>query len=140
MPSPLPYGVQDMVLRPLTILPRHTNGMTFTVTDADGGVLHRPRSSPWAAASSSARARRTRPRRNWTTSKKELPLPFRTAAELLEHCAVQGPVASARSCCVNERASRTEAEIRDGLLHIYSVMEECVETSASSARGCCPAG
>ncbi|MDP9890733.1 serine dehydratase beta chain, partial [Pseudarthrobacter enclensis] len=29
----LPYGVGDMVLRPLTVLPRHTNGMTFTVTD-----------------------------------------------------------------------------------------------------------
>ena len=36
----LPYGVKDMVLRPLTILPRHTNGMTFTVSDADGEVLH----------------------------------------------------------------------------------------------------
>ncbi|MGN6441478.1 MAG: serine dehydratase beta chain, partial [Arthrobacter sp.] len=31
---PLPYGVEDMVLRPLTVLPRHTNGMTFTVSDA----------------------------------------------------------------------------------------------------------
>jgi L-serine dehydratase len=30
---------------------------------------------------------------------------------------------------VNERASRTEAEIREGLLHIYSVMEGCVEVS-----------
>ncbi len=37
----LPYGVKDMVLRPLTILPRHTNGMTFTVSDAEGEVLHR---------------------------------------------------------------------------------------------------
>src|SRR3954463_2063143 len=37
----LPYGGQDMVLRPLTILPRHTNGMTFTVSDAEGEVLHR---------------------------------------------------------------------------------------------------
>jgi L-serine dehydratase len=30
---------------------------------------------------------------------------------------------------VNERASRSEAEIREGLLHIYSVMEECVAVS-----------
>src|SRR5918994_7128607 len=37
---PMPYGVKDMVLRPLTILPRHTNGMTFTVADAAGEVLH----------------------------------------------------------------------------------------------------
>ena len=35
---PLPYGVKDMILRPLTVLPRHTNGMTFTVSDAGGEV------------------------------------------------------------------------------------------------------
>ena len=58
---PLPYGVKDMVLRPLTVLPRHTNGMTFAVSDASGEVLHRRRSSRWAAGSLSARARRTRP-------------------------------------------------------------------------------
>ena len=38
---PLPYGVHDMVLRPLTILPRHTNGMTFTVSDAGDVILDR---------------------------------------------------------------------------------------------------
>jgi L-serine dehydratase len=58
----LPYGVKDMVLRPLTILPRHTNGMTFTVSDAAGSELRQARrSSPWAAGSLSVRARRTLP-------------------------------------------------------------------------------
>jgi L-serine dehydratase len=56
----LPYGVKDMVLRPLTILPRHTNGMTFTVFDAAGSSGRR-RSSPWVAGSLSVRARRTLP-------------------------------------------------------------------------------
>ena len=56
-----PTGCKDMVLRPLTILPRHTNGMTFTVSDAGARSCTRPRSSRWAAASSSARAKRTRP-------------------------------------------------------------------------------
>ena len=32
---------QDMVLRPLTILPFHPNGMTITAFDADGVELHR---------------------------------------------------------------------------------------------------
>jgi L-serine dehydratase len=40
---------------------------------------------------------------------------------------------------VNERASRTEAEIREGLLHIYSVMEECVEVSLKR-EGLLPGG
>ncbi|MEV5054124.1 L-serine ammonia-lyase, partial [Arthrobacter sp. LAR12-1-1.1] len=47
-------------------------------------------------------------------SKKELPLPFRTAAELLEHCRSQG-LSIGEIMLVNERASRTEAEIREGL-------------------------
>ena len=113
----MPYGVKDMVLRPLTILPRHTNGMTFTVSDADGEVLHRPRSSPWAAASSSARARRTRPSRNSTNPRRNCPCPFRTAAELLGRCQSKG-LSIGEIMFVNERASRTEEEIREGLLHI----------------------
>jgi L-serine dehydratase len=40
---------------------------------------------------------------------------------------------------VNERASRTEAEIREGLLHIYSVMESCVEVSLKR-EGLLPGG
>ncbi len=40
---------------------------------------------------------------------------------------------------VNERASRTEAEIREGLLHIYSVMEGCVEVSLKR-EGLLPGG
>ncbi|MDF9753025.1 hypothetical protein M2428_004505, partial [Arthrobacter sp. ES3-54] len=61
-------------------------------------------------------------------SKKELPLPFRTAAELLGRCQSKG-LSIGEIMLVNERASRTEAEIRAGLLHIYSVMEGCVEVS-----------
>ena len=135
---PLPYGVKDMVLRPLTILPRHTNGMTFTVSDADGEVLHRHVLL--------RRRRLHRPRgrggrgaaRNSTESKKELPLPFRTAAELLEHCR-KTSLRISEVMRVNEEASRTEEEIREGLLHIYSVMEGCVEVSLKR-EGLLPGG
>ena len=69
----LPYGVKDMILRPLTILPRHTNGMTFTVSDADGETSTPPRSSPSAAASSFVRARRTRPSRSSRSPRRSFP-------------------------------------------------------------------
>ena len=36
----LAYGAEDMVLHPLTILDRHTNGMKFSVSDAAGNALH----------------------------------------------------------------------------------------------------
>ena len=71
-------------------------------------------------------------------SKKELPLPFRTAAELLGRCQSKG-LSIGEIMFVNERASRTEEEIREGLLHIYSVMEGCVEVSLKR-EGLLPGG
>jgi len=71
-------------------------------------------------------------------SKKELPLPFRTAAELLEHCRVTS-LGISEIMLVNERASRSEEDVREGLLHIYSVMESCVEVSLKR-QGLLPGG
>ena len=71
-------------------------------------------------------------------SKAELPLPFRTAAELLGRCSSKG-LGISDIMLVNERASRSEEEIREGLLHIWSVMEACVETSLKR-EGVLPGG
>ncbi|TSE14423.1 L-serine ammonia-lyase [Arthrobacter sp. KBS0703] len=124
----LPYGVKDMVLRPLTVLPRHTNGMTFTVSDAGGEVL---RSATFFSVGGGFIVREGEEdaaQQELDESKKELPLPFRTAAELLEHCQ-NTSLGISDVMRLNEEDSRTEEEIREGLLHIYSVMEGCVETS-----------
>jgi L-serine dehydratase len=58
-----------------------------------------------------------------------LPLPFTTAEQLLAHCEEQG-VSMSQIMLQNEQVWRSEAEIRTGLLHIWSVMQDCVE------RGC----
>ncbi|MGR0162307.1 L-serine ammonia-lyase, iron-sulfur-dependent, subunit alpha, partial [Paenarthrobacter nitroguajacolicus] len=71
-------------------------------------------------------------------TKAELPLPFRTAAELLGRCQSKG-LGISDIMFINERASRSEAEIREGLLHIWSVMEACVETSLKR-EGVLPGG
>jgi L-serine dehydratase len=55
--------------------------------------------------------------------------PFRTAADLLSHCAISGLPVSA-VMLANETSWRTEAEVRAGLEDIWRVMRECVE------RGC----
>lgn len=57
------------------------------------------------------------------------PYPFTSAAQLLVHCEEQG-VSMSEIMLMNERAWRSDAEIRSGLLHIWSVMKACVE------RGC----
>ncbi|MDQ0617101.1 L-serine ammonia-lyase [Arthrobacter globiformis] len=135
---PLPYGVKDMVLRPLTILPRHTNGMTFTVSDAEGGILHKATFFSVGGGFIVREGEEDAALKELAESKKELPLPFRTAAELLEHCRSRG-LSIGDVMLVNERASRSEEDIRAGLLHIYSVMEGCVEVSLKR-EGLLPGG
>ncbi|WP_457965746.1 L-serine ammonia-lyase [Arthrobacter sp. D1-29] len=125
---PLPYGVQDMVLRPLTILPRHTNGLTFTVSEAGGDVLHTATFYSVGGGFIVREGEEDAAQQELEESKKELPLPFRTAAELLGHCQSKG-LSIGEVMLVNEQASRSEEEIREGLLHIYSVMESCVQVS-----------
>ena len=134
----LPYGVKDMVLRPLTILPRHTNGMTFTVSGADGEVLHSVTFFSVGGGFIVREGEEDAAQKELEESKKELPLPFRTAAELLEHCR-KTSLSISEVMRVNEEDSRTEEEIREGLLHIYSVMEGCVEVSLKR-EGLLPGG
>jgi L-serine dehydratase len=134
----LPYGVKDMVLRPLTVLPRHTNGMTFTVSDAGGEVLHTATFFSVGGGFIVREGEEDAALKELDESKKELPLPFRTAAELLGRCHSKG-LSIGDVMLVNERASRSEEEIREGLLHIYSVMEGCVEVSLKR-EGLLPGG
>ena len=135
---PLPYGVKDMVLRPLTVLPRHTNGMTFTVSDADGEVLHSATFFSVGGGFIVREGEEDAAQQELDESKKELALPFRTAAELLKHCQ-NTSLGISDVMRINEEDSRTEDEIREGLLHIYSVMEGCVETSLKR-EGLLPGG
>lgn len=134
----LPYGVKDMVLRPLTVLPRHTNGMTFTVSDAGGNVLHTATFFSVGGGFIVREGEEDAALQELEESKKELPLPFRTAAELLEHCRATG-LGISDVMRVNEEDSRTPEEIRAGLLHIWSVMEDCVQTSLKR-QGVLPGG
>ncbi|CAM2837574.1 L-serine ammonia-lyase [Pseudomonas gessardii] len=60
------------------------------------------------------------------TSDVKLPYDFSSAVELLALCNTHGLRVS-ELMMANERAWRSDAEIRSGLLHIWSVMRECVE-------------
>ncbi len=55
--------------------------------------------------------------------------PFRTGAELLAHSRRTG-LAMSEVMLANETSWRSESDIREGLLHIWDVMQECVK------RGC----
>src|SRR5690606_24660020 len=104
-------------------LPGHPNGMTLTVSDRTGGVLlSRDYYSIGGGFVLSAEELDTPPVDDGVAE----PLPFADADELLRHCREQG-LSIAEVMLVNERVRREESEVREGLLQIWAVMQECVE-------------
>src|SRR5699024_55300 len=57
-----------------------------------------------------------------------LPYPFHSGAQLLQRC-TENDMSITEIMHANELSIRSEDEIRHGLLHIYSVMEECASAS-----------
>ncbi|TSI15076.1 L-serine ammonia-lyase [Brevibacterium aurantiacum] len=175
------FTEDDMVKRPLTVKPRHTNAMTIAAFDAEGQTLAEetyysvgggfvtsetefrekelaaeaavddeaddeavddavddeavdddnddPSNADefaggdieFAVADSVVEA-------ELQSYSEELPYPFHSAVELLQRCKETG-MSVAEIMLANEKSMRDEDEIRHGLLHIYSVMEECASAS-----------
>ena len=64
--------------------------------------------------------------------------PFTTGDQLLERCAETGlPISGVMMA--NELSWRTEAEVREGLLHLWQVMQECIDNGCRS-EGVLPGG
>ncbi|MGC3994980.1 MAG: L-serine ammonia-lyase [Propionicimonas sp.] len=115
---------EDVVLYGRRSLPVHANGMVFTACDAAGLELAR-RTYYSVGGGFVLDESQTGPDRV-VPDTTVLPFPFRTGAELLSHCATTG-FSVARLMRENERTWRTDAEIDAGLLHIWAVMQECVQ-------------
>jgi L-serine dehydratase len=117
----------DVVLHRRKSLPAHPNGMVFRALDDSGRVLmertYYSVGGGFVVDETASGADRV------VLDDTPLPFPFTTGAELLAHCAREGMSVS-DVMLANEQAWRTEAEIRAGMLHLWSVMQDCVE------RGC----
>jgi L-serine dehydratase len=128
----------DLVLHRRKKLPFHTNGMRFTARDADGHVLLcREYYSVGggfvldeAEIESSALVADDRAL--------PVPYPFSSGDELLARTRETG-LRISDLMLANERTRRSEEEIRSGLLHIWSVMQECVDRGVR-ATGTLPGG
>ncbi|MFF2821786.1 L-serine ammonia-lyase [Arthrobacter koreensis] len=134
----LEYGIEDMVLHPLTVLPRHTNGIRFAVAGADGELLHEATFFSVGGGFIVRDGEEETAAVELEASKQSLPYPFRTAVQLLEHCTDNG-LSISEVMLANELVSRSEEEIRAGLLHIRDVMDQCKD-SAISRTGLLPGG
>ena len=67
-----------------------------------------------------------------------IPYPFSSAIELLDHCDKTG-MSISDLMLENEKTWRTEQEIKDQLLHIWQVMQDCVKNGCNS-KGILPGG
>jgi len=123
----VPFRQADIVLHPLTMLPRHPNAMRLTATDATGAGLAEETyysigggfitSDTEGAVAEAA-----------IPVDDAVPHPFSSGAELLAACAATGlPVSGI--AMANETAARTADEVRAGLLHVHAVMRESVDRS-----------
>jgi L-serine dehydratase len=111
-------------------MPEHPNGMKFEAFGAEGKpVADKAYLSVGGGFIVSAGAANQQVLSLIT----RLPYPFRTGAELLKLCQESGKTI-AELMLENEKVWRPEAEVRSGLLHIWSAMQRCVE------RGCRASG
>ncbi|MFJ5540817.1 L-serine ammonia-lyase [Micromonospora chalcea] len=126
----------DLVLHRRRSLPYHPNGMTFAAYDVAGSEV-RARTyysvgggfvvDEAAAGADRIKADATRVR-----------YPFLTGAELLTVTSETG-LSISEVMLANELAWRSEADVRAGLLEIWRVMRECVE-SGCTRDGVLPGG
>ncbi|HVY80777.1 MAG TPA: L-serine ammonia-lyase, partial [Steroidobacteraceae bacterium] len=102
-------------------LPGHSNGMRFSALGADRKVL-REESYYSIGGGFIAREGETQASEN---DRAAPPHPFNSAAELLTRCREHG-LEIFELMWANERAWRSDEEIRAGLLRIWQVMQGCV--------------
>jgi L-serine dehydratase len=127
---------QDLVLHRRSALPFHPNGMQFFAYGADGEPLRQRTyysvGGGFVVDEQAAGADRIKP------DDTVLPYPFTTGAELCQRCAESGlPVSQVMM--ENEKVWRSEQEVTDGLLHIWQVMQNCVNAGIAGS-GVLPGG
>ncbi|GHH82471.1 L-serine dehydratase [Kitasatospora indigofera] len=126
----------QLILHRRRSLPYHANGMTLAAYDADGvPVLEKTYYSVgggFVVDEDAIGADRVKP------DDTVLRYPFRTGEELLRLTRETG-LSISGLMLENEKAWRSEAEIRTGLLEIWRVMQECV-AAGMSREGILPGG
>jgi L-serine dehydratase len=127
----------DLVLHRRETLPTHPNGMTFEAYDDSGrSLLRRTYYSVGGGfvvdeqASGSDRV---------VEDSTEVRYPFSTGRELLYRCRESG-LSIAEVMMANELSWRTHEQVRTQLLHLWDVMQECVESGCTRTETTLPGG
>jgi L-serine dehydratase len=127
---------EDLVMHRRRSLPAHPNGMTFAAYDgSDAEICVRTYYSVgggFVVDEEATGADRV------VLDETPVRYPFTTGGELLAVCRREG-LSISDVMLANEQAWRTEPEIREGMLHLWSVMQECVR-NGYSRDGVLPGG
>lgn len=127
---------EDIVLHLGASLDYHPNGMRFEAFDAEGNLLDTHEYfSVGGGFVVDADAMATDP---IIRAERPVPYPFHSADELMRLAAATG-LSISDLVLRNELAERSEQEVRDGLLEIWSVMQQSIERG-SSTGGILPGG
>ncbi|ORA36425.1 L-serine ammonia-lyase [Mycobacterium aquaticum] len=125
----------DVLLHLGQRLPYHSNGMRFTASDEHGEVLllreYYSVGGGFVVSADDAGA-------DVVTDAAVPPHEFASGRQLLAICAETG-LSVSELTLANEMAWRSEAEVFSGLLHIWAVMQQCVERGMA-AGGLLPGG
>ncbi len=126
----------DIVLHRRKRLPFHPNAMMFIARSADG--LELSRRTYYSVGGGFVLGEDEAGGPALVPDRTPVPYPFASGAELLRLTSKTGlPISGVM--LANELARRSDAEIRGGLLRIWSVMQECV-VAGCAAEGVLPGG
>ncbi|MBS0358228.1 MAG: L-serine ammonia-lyase [Proteobacteria bacterium] len=104
-------------------LSQHSNGMQFTAYDNNHKILA---SQVYYSIGGGFIVTEENYGKESASNHSQQPYPFSTAAELLKHCE-DNRLTIAEVMMANEKSWHTESEIKESLLRIAKIMEQCIE-------------
>ncbi|MFT5218806.1 MAG: L-serine dehydratase [Planctomycetota bacterium] len=127
---------KHLIMHRRETLPFHSNGMTFAAFDGAGELIKKSTfysvGGGFIVDETAAGADRI------VEDDSKLPYPFKSAVNLLIHCA-NHDLRISDVMMANEKVWRSEEEIRSGLLNIWAVMQTCVNNGCLN-EGILPGG
>lgn len=125
----------DFIFNFKDLLPAHTNGMRFTAYDANQETVQ---SSIYYSIGGGFILTEEQAAQASMTPGNAVPYPFENAKTLLTLCE-QNQLTIKELMLANESSLRSEAEVKERLLHIATIMRECIDKGCGTA-GILPGG
>ncbi len=133
----LAFDLQRDMLFSEESLPFHPNGMTLVAFRGANGAEQAYENTYYSVGGGFVIEEADKDRA-LDTQRAHPPHPFESAAEMLTHCK-QKNLSISQLVLENEMTWRSEAEVKDGLAHIWQAMDACIERGLGQ-KGHLPGG